>query len=215
VTLTSPEIAKLVQFLTSHPTIKASLEGVEVGEEHVTGRRGLYATKSLSKGKIICKIPSDFAVALSDPTIAHGGANYIERYCQDSKANAQWSPYLNTLPDTVGEAATPDFFSDEEIDLLEFPRIVDRARQRQQEVQTVAAERGIDGKELQFATWLVGSRAIPLSIGEDDDGAETQAGDIALDDRGQVIAKAECKWICLLVPFSDIANHSSHNPNAK
>lgn len=88
-------------------------------------------------------------------------------------------------------------------------------KQRKKDIKRVAEEKGIDEEELRFATWLVSSRAFPLSMAEDDNVAATKAGDINFDDRGQVIAKAERKWIRILVPLIDVANHSSHNPNAK
>lgn len=46
---------------------------------------------------------------------------------------------------------------------------------------------------------------------------ETEAGDIALDDRGQVVTKAgERQSIQMLVPYLDMVNHhSQNNCNAK
>lgn len=124
----SPETLELIKFLHSNPSMKTDMENIEVGIDPVTGRRGLYATKNFSKDKIICKIPSDFALALSDPvkggedapTIADGGANYIQMYCKDSQTQAQWSPYLDTLPTEVGEAATPDFLAKKKLTCLNF-----------------------------------------------------------------------------------------------
>jgi SET domain len=200
---------------------KAVLTGTEIGFDPVTGMRGLYATKNFSKDKVICKIPSDLALAMSDPaaagddasTIAHGGANFLTFYKNDPVAADQWAFYLNCLPSVI--AKTPDFFTDDELDLLEFPRLVAAAKRRQREIKEVAQKTGIDETELQWATALVSSRAFPIAVAEADD-SQLDAGDIALDDRGQVITKAgERKFIRVLVPYIDMANHRSGQPNAK
>ena len=49
-------------------------------------------------------------------------------------------------------------------------------------------------------------------VAQADDFLETEAGDIAVDDRGQVISKAERRWIRVLVPYIDFANHRSGQP---
>ena len=100
---------RLLQFLQRH---KAVLDGTVIGIDPVTGMRGLYATKNFSKDKVLCKIPSDLALALSDPTaaaasddsnddaptIAHGGANFLTLYKNNPQAAAQWAFYLDSLP---------------------------------------------------------------------------------------------------------------------
>ena len=95
---TSPQVQKLVQFLQQQGG-GAELAGTEIAIDTVNGRRGLYATKNWSKDKIICKIPSDMALALSDPakngedapTIAHGGANFLNFYKKNEQAAQQWA----------------------------------------------------------------------------------------------------------------------------
>jgi len=216
----SPEAQKLVQVLQEQG---ADIAGTEIGVD-VTGMRGIYATKNWSKDKIICKIPSDLALALSDPskngddapTIAHGGANFLKFYKTNEQAAQQWSFYLNCLPGPNEIPKTPDFFGDEELALLEFPRIIAAAQRRKQEIKQVAAETGIDEAELQRATALVSSRAFPLAVAEADEDLQTDVGDIALDERGQVMTKAgERKFIRVLCPYIDLANHKSSQCNAK
>ena len=210
----------LIKFLKSQKS--EGLGNIEIGYRSDTGVRGLFATKSFKQGQILCKIPSDCALALSDPakngedtpTMAHGGANFLNMYMKPSYARQLWAPYLDTLP-TIGSAnfdPTPDFFSDEELELLEFPRLIRQAKERRQQVQAVADELGLTTEELQFATWLTASRAFSISMtGAQDD---TQA--LKYDDRGQVITKVgEQKTIRVLVPFIDMANHSSDQPNTK
>lgn len=222
----SVEIARLRTFLQQN---KANLEHVQVGRQHEGSShgRGLFATKAFTKpGKIICRIPSDCALALSDPaqqgkdapTVAHNGANLLKLYLNDEVKRQQWSPYLDTLPKQAGSSATPDFMEMEEIDLLEFPSLVKAAKERKQQISQVAQENRYSVEEVQFATLLVASRSFPLAVADDDE--VVQEGDallptIEVDDRGQVIAKASRSYIRLLVPWIDLANHDSNAPNAK
>ena len=209
----SAEIQRLAQFLQKQ---KADIQNVDVGFDPNTQRRGLFATKNFKKGQIICKIPSDCALALSDPakkgedapTVAHGGANLLRMYIQDPQQRDIWAFYLDTLPQSPGSDATPDFMDSSEIDLLEFPRVVERAKERKQQIQELATANNIPVDDLQYATWIVSSRAFPISLSSDDITAAT------FDERGQVIAKADRKWIRVLVPYIDLANHNS-DPNAK
>lgn len=219
----SVEISRLRDFLRQN---KADLDNVQVGQ-HESHGRGLFATKAFTKpGKIICKIPSDCALALSDPaeqgkdvpTIAHNGANFLKLYMKDEAKKQQWSSYLDTLPTEVGSSATPDFMQLDEIDLFEFPTLVKAAKERKEQIAQVAAESEYSVEEVQFATWLVSSRSFPLAVASDDEVVED--GDAALptievDDRGQILAKAGRAYIRVLVPWIDMANHDSNAPNAK
>jgi hypothetical protein len=225
---TSVETQRLVDFLQRQ---KAAISNTDIGLDPVTGQQGLYATKNFKEGQIICKIPSDCALALSDPalggkdapTTAHGGLSFLNMYWKNTEQRKMWAPYLDTLPAKVTpESATPDFFSSDELALLEFPRVLARAKQRQEEIQAVAAtvdQNEMSLEEIQFATWIVSTRAFPIQIAvpdnqDEQDSATANAGDIQLDDRGQVISKAERSWIRVMAPYIDIVNHNS-NANAK
>lgn len=217
---TSESTQKLLQFLQSQNA--EGLGNVEIGYCPDTGVRGLFATKNFKQGKIMCRIPSDCALALSDPskngedapTLAHGGANFLNMYMKPANARQTWAPYLDTLP-TMGSAqfdSTPDFFSDEELGLLEFPRLIRQAKERREQVRAVADELCLTREELQFATWLTASRAFCISMSGEEEETEVPK----YDERGQVITKAgEQKTIRVLVPFIDMANHNSDQPNAK
>jgi SET domain len=199
------------------------------GENGQRQQRGLFATKTFGKsggGQILCKIPSDCALALSDPaqkgqdapTMAHGGANLWNMYLSPNAAKRpMFAPYLDTLPTRddmfATNSATPDFLSADELQLLEFPRIIQKAQERRENIEQVSRESNpnISFLDLQYATWLVSSRAWPLSISSDD---ETMA---EFDERGQVLSKAQRCYIRVLVPLLDMVNHpeSSNNANAK
>ncbi len=218
---TAEETEKLVKFLKAQKA--KGLDDVDIGFDKETGRRGLFCTSKIKKNQKFCRIPSDLALALADPskngedapTPAHRGANLLEMYMKNEQARQAWSPYLDTLP-TEDSAfdRTPDFFIDEDLELLEFPRVINRAKQRKKEIADVAAERGLTVEELQFATWLTTSRSFKLNIPT----PESEKDDIMpeTDENGNIISKGgEKKALYVLVPFIDIANHSSDQPNCK
>lgn len=202
---------------------KSVIRDTEIGIDPTTGRRGLYSSKKISKDKLICKVPSDLAIALSDPsqngkdapTIVHNAANYLKNFANHPQQSQQWSFYLNTLPKVAPN--TPHLYNDQEVELLEFPKLVQQVQERQQLIQQVASEQNLDAAELAQATALVSSRSLALVVAQADDYLETEAGDVALDDRGQVVTKAgERQTIQVLVPYLDLVNHRSQNHcNAK
>ena len=219
---TGEETQRLLKFLTSQNA--KGLQSIDIGFNNDTGRRGLFCTSKIKKNQKICRIPSDCALALADPskngadapTPAHRGANLLEMYMKNEEARQLWSPYFDTLPtkDSNMFNPTPDFFIDDDLELLEFPRIINRAKQRKKEIEKVAAERSLSVEELQFATWLTTSRQFKLYIPT----PESEKDDImpGTDEKGQIISKGgEKKALYVLVPFIDIANHSSDQPNCK
>lgn len=219
---TGEETQRLVKFLTTQKA--KGLNDIDIGFDKETGRRGLFATKKFKKNEKFCRIPSDCALALGDPskngedapTPAHRGANLLEMYMKNEQAKNTWSPYFDTLPtkDSKTFDRTPDFFVDDELELLEFPRVINRAKQRKKEIEEVAAERNLSVEELQFATWLTTSRQFRLYLPT----PESEKDDIMPeeDEKGQIISKGgEKKALHVLVPFIDIANHNSDQPNCK
>lgn len=219
---TGEESDRLIKFLNAQKA--KGLDNIDIGFDKETGRRGLFCTSKIKKNQKFCRIPSDLALALADPskngedapTPAHRGANLLEMYMKNEQARQTWSPYLDTLPkeDSSMFDRTPDFFIDEDLELLEFPRVINRAKQRKKEIEEVAAERGLTVEELQFATWLTTSRQFQLKIPT----PESEKDDIMpeTDENGNIISKGgEKKALYVLVPFIDIANHSSDQPNCK
>lgn len=217
---TSPTTQALLQFLTAQKA-KGIEQGVtEIGTKD--GQRGLFATTDIKKDQILCMIPSDVALALSDPakfgadapTFAHGGLNFLQMYWNKEQARTMWAPYLDTIPtkDSPYFTPTPDYYTDEEVELLEFPRLVQSVKKRKQDMQQLADENGLTLEELQFATWLVSSRAFNINLAE---GEKTD--DEQYDERGQVITKAGAglKSIRVMIPYLDMANHDTTSPNCR
>jgi hypothetical protein len=227
--------ASLLDFLLKN---KADIRNTEIGFDPVSKKQGLYATKNFKEGQVICQVPSDCALALSDPaaagqdapTVAHNALQFLQRYWKNQEQRSTtWAPYLDTLPVDVPNAdATPNMFPDDELELLEFPRLVQRAQQRQLEIGQVCESQDatalndipVSLEELQFATWMVTTRSFPIQIaappeeGSDDDDKDKENAAPGVDDRGQVISMAQRHWIRVMVPFIDIANHNS-NANAQ
>jgi hypothetical protein len=217
---TSGSTQNLLQFLNAQNAI--GLQNVEIGYHDETGVRGLFALKKFKKGQLMCQIPSNCALALTDPskngddtpTLSHGGANFLSMYWNNEQARKMWSPYLDMLPqkDTPLHDKTPDFFGDEALELLEFPRLIRQARDRKKEISKIAEEKGLDYDELQFATWLTASRAFRISMQVEPD----EAGTLLTDERGNIMTKAgKDKAILVMVPLIDMVNHHSDQPNAK
>lgn len=186
--------------------------GTELGFDETNGIRGMYATKPFKKNDIICKIPSDVALALVDPSkatdeslnVADGALNFLQWYQNNEQARQTWSAYLDTLPTREANFdPTPDFYSDDEIEQLEFPMIVKQAAERKKQIATLADRESIPFEELQFATWLVASRSFAIKITVDD--PLVRDGAVSTSEKG----------IRLLLPYLDMINHSSDNANAE
>mmetsp|Transcript_32347 Transcript_32347/g.59676 ORF Transcript_32347/g.59676 Transcript_32347/m.59676 type:complete len:380 (+) Transcript_32347:69-1208(+) len=206
----SPSTKNLINFLLQWKS--EGLGPAEVGFDTSTGIRGMYATQPFKKNDIVCKIPSDVALALVDPSIdtgetmniAYGAVNFLQWYQNNEQARGMWSAYLDTLPTTEAHFdPTPDFYSDEEIEQLEFPMIVNQAKERKKQIAALAESENIPFDELQFAAWLVASRSFAIKISVDDplvrDGATSTSE----------------KAIRVLLPFLDMINHSSDSANAE
>jgi len=206
---TSETTANLLEFLISQKSTGLTGDGCEIGTSDINGIRGMYATKSFKKGEILFKIPSDCVLALSNPdlggadapTVAHSGRNFLDMYQNNPTASKTWAPYLDTLPTKNQHFdATPDFFTDEEIEAMEFPRAIKMAKERLNDIAELCAKDSIDFHELQFASWLVSSRTFLISIG----GEESP-----LADNGKAIVSKPSKKIRVMVPYIDLINHSS------
>jgi hypothetical protein len=207
---TSPSTQTLLKFLKAQKS--KGLKDVEIGYHEVTGVRGLFTTKNFKTGQMMCQIPSDCALALSDPskngedapTLAHGGANFLSMYWNNEQAKQMWAPYLETLPkqETDQFDPTPDFFADDELELLEFPRIIRQAKSRRESIEAMAAEKGMDKDELQFSTWLAASRAFSISMSSEEKEKAILEEQGGKGDKGErIVTKAEQKTIRVMVPF--------------
>ncbi|KAI2498815.1 hypothetical protein MHU86_15668 [Fragilaria crotonensis] len=181
-----PDILNLLDFLVKKQG--AILDsGIEVGVSKETGIRGVFCTRSFNKGEILCQVPSDAALALSDPS---------------SKEDISLAQAESTHFDP-----TPDFYDNEELELLEFPRLVNLAQKRQKELTDIASQNpDLTLEQIQFAAWIVSTRALGIPITE---------GEPQVDDKGRPILTKNTRLLRVLVPFLDLVNHSSNSPNTE
>lgn len=209
-----PTILNLLDFLVQKQGAIFD-SGIEVGASKETGIRGVFSTRTFNKGEILCQVPSDAALALSDPSskedisLAQAGVNFLEMYALHPDRKVEWDPYLSALPtlESTHFDPTPDFYDNEELELLEFPRIVNLAQKRQKELKDLATQKpDLTLEQIQFAAWIVSTRAIAIPITE---------GEAQVDDKGRPILTKNTRLLRVLVPFLDLVNHSSNSPNTE
>lgn len=193
---------------------------VQIGFGSTTGMRGVFAKEALGVGEFVVAVPfpSTLVVTLEEDdsiTDADRGLSFLKDYLFDyyeassdgdtrSKQEEPWYyPYLDCLPrDDYCFDATPDFWEEDEIKALEFPRIVTEALSRKKQIKNLADKEGVDLHQLQFATWLVKSRTFTiLKIKPPVDGEDNE--------QQQIQTKS------VLIPFFDMLNHNSDQPNAE
>jgi len=221
----SPSTQNLINFLLQWKSQGLGVDaeaGTEIGYDE-NGFRGLYATKPFKKGDIICKIPSDCALALADPSVVtdeemsvvDGAVNFLQWYAMNPQARVTWSSYLDTLPTREANFdPTPDFWSDEEISQLEFPLIIKQAMDRKKQLAELAQKTNLPFDELQFATWLVASRSFSIKITVDDGGLVRETVDSALKGNSASYQVRQ-QGLRVLLPYLDMINHSSDNHNSE
>lgn len=198
----SPIVKEMVDLL-----VKLECEGldpnvgaIEIGFGLATGgMRGVFAKEDLGAGEFIAAVPFPATLVVMEDegesiTDAQRGLILLRRYLNPSVEQTQWRPYLDCLPTKeFCFDPTPDFWNDDEIQLLEFPRIVNEAFRRKEQVRQLAADEGVDCDQLQFATWLAKSRCFSILKVRD----------------GHIKTKS------VLIPFFDMINHSSNEPNTE
>jgi hypothetical protein len=170
--------------------------------------RGVVALKHLKKGDNLIRIPYELAINLgqegADPTIP--ALSFLREYCQvlrDEETGKEASSfqklsYFRMLPGFRGEdcMGSTDFFSDDALEALQAPLIVEETMLRRQLIKA-RFESDIDDKfplwidgtpitieHLQWAVWLITSRVLTVQGAED-----------------------EGKSFRLLIPFLDMCNH--------
>ena len=183
--------------------------GVEIGFSSETGIRGLFARGDYDAGEFLCAIPFPTTLVIEDSelggntTDAERGLFFLQNYLQKRNESDTLSSYLGCLPTRDNSFdPTPDFFSSKELAPLEFPRLINAALQRQEDIQKVADRHNTDKDELQFATWLTKSRCFTILRLKQVD---------PINDPG----KKTIQIRSVMIPLLDMINHSSDQPNAE
>jgi len=184
----SPTILRFLEFLEEKEC--EGVDAIEIGCQD--GLRGLFATESFSPGEYILAVPFTTCVLMyeniydmandnGDASDVNKGALLLEQLKNDG---GRWQPYFDCLPTLSSNFdATPDFWKEETIRQLEVPKLVQ---------DTLDLKRATESSpELQFATWLVRSRAFSTF---------------------KLLPDAKEKRIrtrTVLIPFMDFLNHNT------
>jgi hypothetical protein len=208
---TSPSTQKLLQFLDDEEV--EGLKAIEIGFSN-NNLRGMYAKESIQQGEYICAIPF-VSTILVDETFINGkdenllSANKIENAIQFQKIletdYEKWKPYFDCLPSTSDETfdATPDFWSNAEIQQLEVPSFVKDMLARKEELNKASSSNDSDFN-LQLVAWLVRSRAFT-----------TLKKALSLDPDEESIINEGLLQRTVLIPLLDFLNHDSTKANTE
>ncbi|CAB9506078.1 SET [Seminavis robusta] len=213
----SPAVQDLLAFLEHHEC--EGMEGTAIGYHPQTKIRGLFATQDFEAGEYLLGIPFvptcvtlavDPDISVAETSDAELGFRLWQKLIHQEN-NSLLKPYWQSLP-TWHEHfdASPDFWTDSQIQALEFPPIIEKTRQRIQSVQQLAAAQGLlkdqEVKELQFATWLVKSRGFSLlkpiiqhSNNNDDEESSSEPPTTAISGK------------TVLIPYLDMINHNKND----
>ena len=132
--LEDPEYESLYEWLRSSPL--TNLRKVGVGD--FGGLRGVMALQDIGTGEEIVSIPAEFAVDLgvesADPLIA--ARRLVAELHGDEEG--EYAPYWAVLPPPDSpDLCTPDFFSEKELQMMQWPPLVVETRQRSAQLRKV------------------------------------------------------------------------------
>lgn len=197
---------------------------VQVQMDEVTRRRGLFVTaeNGIAEGDYVFAIPTTSAWVveqlegnLETKELSDAEKGLLFWKWQQDEDFDNWKPYKDVLP-TKTEAfdPTPDFWSDEQIQALELPSMVEGALSKKKSVQVAANENNdLSEDDLRFASWLVSSRAITV-LQMSDDIEEDEIETEEMEDDNDDDDFDDLATTCAMVPLLDMINHSSDSPNA-
>jgi len=128
------------------------------------GMRGLVATRNIKEGESIIEVPLGAAVEVADdasqrdPSLA--ALTLLRLYREESSENA---PYFDLIPGmgSAEMATMPDFFSEEELAILQHP-CAEKAQRRQQLCRDRATEHGLKVEDVTWALCTVAQRSFTV-----------------------------------------------------
>jgi SET domain len=174
--------------------------------------RGVVALRDVKKGDVIIRIPYDLAVNLGqeggDPTLP--AVALLKDYCQvlsgEEGAESSRKAYYEMLPPFRGDdcLGSTDFFSEEALEALQSPTIVDETKKRRERIknrfeQDIATDNNfppwiddspVTEEHLQWVVWLITSRVLTVQ-GDANEGNSYR----------------------LLIPLLDMCNHDRKSPH--
>ncbi|CAM9481558.1 unnamed protein product [Phaeothamnion confervicola] len=167
------------------------------------GLRGVMALQDIPKGDAIIRVPSGAAVYLGDEG---PGPEMLAMQLLKlrSDPDSRWSPYFASLPAPGGpDLTTTDFFTEDELDMLQFPPVADETRRRlarcrslyddvvlpQVEIGSAFHNAKLSLEDLKWALFVVVSRVLSV---------------LRMDD---------VTYSKLLIPGIDLFNHRAGAPH--
>ena len=165
---------------------EASADLGKVAVADFDGLRGVMATEDIAKGETIVSIPGPCAVDLGTDHFDPVGPaqRLLDAMERDASTRAA---YWATLPPADSpDLCTPDFFSESELELLQWPPLVASVNQKSAALRkALGDDADADAlRRLRWATWLVLSRVLTVR-GPDNAGHK------------------------LMIPFVDMFNHKA------
>ena len=219
---TSNKIQELISFLGDEECEGIGpAQGTEIGFHPTTLVRGLYACKTFEAGDFLLGIPFPACLTLAvddvterETSDAELGLRLLQRILTTEHQQQQqpdYGAYLHCLPTRDQQFdASPDFWSEDEINSLEFPPLIERAKQRKLETLRMATTHQVNPDQLQFATWLVKSRGFTLLKPVRFEALpETTGAGLPYPDGGTIMSKT------VMIPYLDMINHSSEKANTE
>jgi len=139
----------------------AKMEKVKIAD--VNGMRGLVAAQDIAENESIVEIPLGASVDITDPRNEKDpslNALALLRLLDD----ADLSPYIDLLPgrDSPDILRMPDFYSDEELQMLQCPEVIQKTRRRRELCARAAGESSLETDSVKWALCTVAQRAFSL-----------------------------------------------------
>ena len=175
---------EFIRWLYEEQDCQGDVDDIEIIKTTTTPNgqqvRGLYASKDIDEGEYIFAIPFTSAITIEENESSDVERGYkLLQIMKEKQDDSSWKPYWDMLPqrDCSYFDPTPDFWPVDEIQKLELPQMIDEVMEKKQSIKELSMKNNIDLDELQFATWLVNSRAITLidNGSEKDDEAMTMS----------------------------------------
>ena len=175
--LDEPVYKDLYEWLNTSPLTNLR----KVGVAEFDGLRGVMALQDIAAGEEIVAIPATFAVDLgtesADPLPAAQRLLTVRSSELNVEPQSERAVYWASLPPPdSADLCTPDFFSEKELMMVQWPPIITEARKRSAQIRAALGAAAPSGdtqrdqlsaagggmRELRWAVWLVLSRVLTV-----------------------------------------------------
>lgn len=150
---------RFVQWITARG---GNLAAVTLGRPH--GLRGLVATRDIAEGEAIVEVPLTAAIELADDSAQKDPSAAALTLLRLVREGGDAAAYFDLFPGLSSpEMSTmPDFFSEEELEMLQHPPTAEKARRRRQLCQERAQEFGLPVEDVVWALCSVVQRSFTV-----------------------------------------------------